>query len=470
MNFLRVVNSTLFLINGGEIILSTPYNRNIQAIVIHHMGDGKSSDISILNRWNPYNYEYPEYDFGVEADGTIRQGRPLNYQGAHCLSDKPPHSQRGDQWWNQNSIGIGVAGDFTKFPMSQAQFNSLVGLVKKLMSQYNLTLDDCYPHGQITFTACPGCIYDKVPALKGFWNYNDFENAVQSISIIQTSPPSPTPTPSKHLVMGKSEITITVEQAETYLHKINPDAPYFARIYKEEAEIEGVRWDLAFSQACKESNHFRFGGIAKPEWNNFAGIGITGVKSDNPYREVFIEGVTTVWTAADKKYSIRVEFVTARLGIRCQIQHLKAYSSSNDLVNQCVDPRFKYVKRNIAPYIEDYGNGVWASDPDNYGGKIWDIVCLMKSTVVDNSQVQRGYKMKNLVVVKNGIDEKIAFYLSWKYNAPIVYADSLLQDDIYNTQTVFEVGGTQTIPNSVFISGTDRYKTMEKVVKYINSH
>jgi hypothetical protein len=158
--------------------MSTPYNRNIQATVIHHMGDGKPPDVSILKRWNPSNYEFPEYDFGIEADGTIREGRPLNYQGAHCLSDKPPYSTRGNQWWNQNSIGIGLAGDFTKYPMPQIQFNALVSLVKRLNIQYGLTLDDVYPHGQVTNTACPGCVYDKVPALSGWWNYNEFEQAV----------------------------------------------------------------------------------------------------------------------------------------------------------------------------------------------------------------------------------------------------------------------------------------------------
>lgn len=170
--------------------MSTPYNRTIKAIVIHHMGDGQSSDISILKRWNPQNYDYPEYDFGVEADGTIRDGRPLTFQGAHCLSDKPPYSQRGDQWWNQNSIGIGVAGDFTKYPMPQAQFNALVALVTRLMTQYGLTLDNVYPHGQVMYTDCPGCTYSKVTALKGTWSYDEFEKAVLGKGVIIMAEPA----------------------------------------------------------------------------------------------------------------------------------------------------------------------------------------------------------------------------------------------------------------------------------------
>lgn len=161
--------------------MSTPYNRKIQAIVIHHMGDNQPSNIPIVQRWNPKKTQFPEYDFGVEFDGTIVQGRPLNYQGSHCISDKPPYNQKGFQWWNRNSIGIGLAGDFTKFPMPLVQFDGLVKLVKELMKQYNLTLDNVYPHGQVCYTDCCGCTYSKVPELKGYWNYDDFEKAVRDI-------------------------------------------------------------------------------------------------------------------------------------------------------------------------------------------------------------------------------------------------------------------------------------------------
>jgi len=159
--------------------MSTKYNRIIKAIVIHHMGDNQPSIVPIAKRWNPYNYDYPEYDFGVEFDGTIRQGRPLNYKGSHTKSDKPPYSTNYGTWWfNENAIGIGIAGDFTKYPMPQAQFNGLVELVKKLMNQYNLTLDNVYPHMQLSYTLCPGCTYSKIFESQGSWSYDEFENAV----------------------------------------------------------------------------------------------------------------------------------------------------------------------------------------------------------------------------------------------------------------------------------------------------
>jgi hypothetical protein len=167
-----------------EVIpVSIAYKRTIQATTIHHMGDGLPPEVSILQRWNPGKLDYPEYDYGIEADGTIRIGRPLTVQGAHCISDKPPYNQRGYQWWNRNSIGIGLAGDFTKYPMPDVQFKALVRLVKALHSEYGLSLDQCYPHGQVTYSDCPGCTYSKVPALtKGLWSYDNFEQAVLGIT------------------------------------------------------------------------------------------------------------------------------------------------------------------------------------------------------------------------------------------------------------------------------------------------
>lgn len=62
--------------------------------------------------------------------------------------------------------------------MPRAQFLSLVKLVKQLMGDSSLTLDDVYPHGQVAYTDCPGCTYSKVPALGGRWSYDEFESAV----------------------------------------------------------------------------------------------------------------------------------------------------------------------------------------------------------------------------------------------------------------------------------------------------
>lgn len=49
------------------------------------------------------------------------------------------------------------------------------------------------------------------------------------------------------------------------------------------------------------------------------------------------------------------------------MQHLKAYASDENLKNECVDPRFKYVVRNTAPYVE------WLGIQENPNGKGWAV-------------------------------------------------------------------------------------------------
>ena len=58
-------------------------------------------------------------------------------------------------------------------------------------------------------------------------------------------------------------------------------------------------------------------------------------------------------------------FDTPQNGIRAQIQHLKAYANAEPLVNPVIDPRFRYVSRGCAPYVE------WLGIQENPQGKGW---------------------------------------------------------------------------------------------------
>jgi N-acetylmuramoyl-L-alanine amidase/Mannosyl-glycoprotein endo-beta-N-acetylglucosaminidase len=120
-----------------------------------------------------------------------------------------------------------------------------------------------------------------------------------------------------------------------------PDVP---KLYREEASAEGVNYDIAFCQMCVETGFLRFGGGIRPEQNNFAGLGAIGGGAE------------------------AASFESARTGVRAHIQHLKAYASLEPLVNEVVDPRFRFVTRGVAPLIEQL-SGRWAADLD-YGTKI----------------------------------------------------------------------------------------------------
>ena len=118
----------------------------------------------------------------------------------------------------------------------------------------------------------------------------------------------------------------------------------FANIYIEECKIEGVRPEVAFAQMCLETGYLQYGGDVKREQFNFAGIGAIGNGAPGN------------------------SFADVRTGIRAQVQHLKAYASTEGLVNECVDPRYQYVNKGCAPTVGDLA-GKWAADV-NYGNKL----------------------------------------------------------------------------------------------------
>ena len=159
-------------------------------------------------------------------------------------------------------------------------------------------------------------------------------------------------------IMGTA--VATVQQMQSYIQKVNPAVPKsvidMVEYYISEGKTEGVRGDIAFAQSCLETGNFTFNGSAVTlDQNNFAGIGVTknGMKGNS--------------------------FSHPWIGIRAQIQHLKAYASNEKLYGVCVDPRFCYVKRGIAPYVEWLGiqenpqGGGWAAGK-NYGSKILEIL------------------------------------------------------------------------------------------------
>ena len=65
--------------------------------------------------------------------------------------------------------------------------------------------------------------------------------------------------------------------------------------------------------------------------------------------------------------------MAALLGIRAQIQHLKAYTSTDALANICIDLRFKYVTRGSSSYVE------WLDSKENPKGVGWLLSCCFSS-------------------------------------------------------------------------------------------
>ena len=188
-----------------------------------------------------------------------------------------------------------------------------------------------------------------------------------SVSNADTEETQETAADGQYPIMGDSDVT--VQEMVDFFNASGKEYPAeelseggadsietFCQMYYEEATAEGVRPEVAFAQTMKETGFLQYGGDASIEQFNFAGLGTTGNGvPGNSYPDV-------------------------QTGIRAQIQHLKAYATSDALNQECVDDRYEYVKKGSAPYVQWLGQqenpegAGWATG-DNYG---YDIVGMIE--------------------------------------------------------------------------------------------
>lgn len=155
----------------------------------------------------------------------------------------------------------------------------------------------------------------------------------------------------KYRIMGRSNTTLQQMVAyyrskatypSFYAGSDAPNIETFCRIYLEECAAEGVKAEVAFCQAMKETGFLRFGGRVPITAYNFGGLGA-------------IDSDPNAWAT----------FSSVREGIRAQVQHLKAYATAESLNQACVDPRYSLVKKGTAPYVE------WLGQKENPYGYGW---------------------------------------------------------------------------------------------------
>jgi len=167
-------------------------------------------------------------------------------------------------------------------------------------------------------------------------------------------------------IMGDS--SATPEQLKALLQENNPLAPDLVELYLQMGREYGVRGDIAFCQAAKETGWWKFGGLALPEQNNYCGLSVTGkaatatedLRGANPQKVRFIEGKHGAF------------FDSPANGVEAHIQHLYAYATAAPLPagKELLDPRFILVNRGCAPRWIDLG-GKWATpgfDRNKYSG------------------------------------------------------------------------------------------------------
>ncbi|MBO5372538.1 MAG: N-acetylmuramoyl-L-alanine amidase [Lachnospiraceae bacterium] len=137
--------------------------------------------------------------------------------------------------------------------------------------------------------------------------------------------------------------------SEIYKNKGAADIDSFCQIVYEECCIEGVKPEVIFAQICHETGYLQFGGQVKAAQCNFGGLGATDDGASGG------------------------AFTDVRMGVRTQVQHMKAYASTAPLKQACIDGRFSYVNRGSAEYVQQLGKGNWATDT-SYDVKVLNVI------------------------------------------------------------------------------------------------
>lgn len=334
--------------------LLTPYNftdknamSRIKYIVIHYVGALGGAKANCQYYASKYLGASAHYFVGFE--GEIWQSVEDADIAWHCGAKNYKHAECR----NSNSIGIemcvrnkGSQADTSKdWYFEQATVDKAIELTKYLMAKYNVPADHVIRHYDVTGKICPNpYVYNTTQH-----TWDAFKKAIASDS---------TDTSSMTKITGKAQATAA--QMTSYIKEKNPKVAQsvidMIPLYISEGKAENIRGDIAFAQSCLETGNFGFSGSAVTlDQNNFCGMGVTenGMKGNS--------------------------FDTPQLGIRAQIQHLKAYANTAALKQECVDPRFSYVTRGCAAYVEYLGiqenpkGKGWASGA-NYGEKILTIL------------------------------------------------------------------------------------------------
>jgi len=126
---------------------------HIYRITVHHSGEegDVEGDPSVMMRHFEHIHKSVRgwaciaYHFVIAQDGTVYEGRPIQYQGAHAVGDN-----------NIGNIGICLIGDFDRIQVPQAQKNALITTLDRLREQYGIDRTEVFGHRHFKATDCPG--------------------------------------------------------------------------------------------------------------------------------------------------------------------------------------------------------------------------------------------------------------------------------------------------------------------------
>ena len=327
----------------------------VKGLMLHSVGCPQPKASAFINSWNSPSHDTScVHGFIDGNDGTVYQTLPWNHRGWHCGSGNKGSGNNthiGVEMCEPACIKYTAGSNFTCSNLAEAKavakrtYEAAVELFAYLCKKYSLnpladgaiiSHREGHSRGIASNHGDPEHLWTQ---LGMGYTMDGFRRAVKAAMGGISSG-----TDGYTKIMG--DAVAAAEQMKAYLKAKNPDVAQsvldMASLYLSEGKAEGVRGDIAFAQSCLETGNFTFSGSAVTlSQNNFCGMGVTsnGMKGNS--------------------------FDTPQLGIRAQVQHLKAYASTDALKNACIDPRFKYVTRGCAEYVE------WLGQKENPSGKGW---------------------------------------------------------------------------------------------------
>ena len=330
----------------------------VKGLMLHSVGCPQPKASAFINSWNSRSHGSScVHGFIDGNDGTVYQTLPWNHRGWHCGSGNKGSGNNthiGVEMCEPACIRYTAGSNFTCSDIATAKavakrtYEAAVELFAMLCKKYSLNplaggVIISHREGHSRGIASNHGDPEHLWAQLGMgYTMDSFRKSVKAAMGGASSGGSGTDGYTK--IMGNA--AATAEQMKAYLKAKNPGAAQsvldMVPLYLSEGRAEGVRGDIAFAQSCLETGNFTFSGSAVTlSQNNFCGMGVTA----NGMKGKF--------------------FDTSQLGIRAQVQHLKAYASTDALKNACIDPRFKYVTRGCAGYVE------WLGQKENPDGKGW---------------------------------------------------------------------------------------------------
>lgn len=302
----------------------------------------------------------------VTVDGDL--GSTLNPSGDHPAFHQDydafiaPHYEanvhnEGGSFWGRATASLTGAKDDALGKLFWSKYSALPGKPQDRFQWSNPNVTDYYGF-RLTTAQTPGILVEHGVGAPGAPDYQWLRDNVDAIAGVWASTlaefggvasvpqPQPGPTPIGVPVLGES--TLRFRKLVEKIYATNPDAPLAAIDAYEAFADKGLRAEIMLAQAIHETDYFRFTKIAKREWHNPAGLGVTGAPD------------------------VGNRFLTWELGIRAHMGHNFAYFlpvGSAHINGFCDIDQRHFEHRG---YVNDVvgWNGHWAVPGTTYGQSV----------------------------------------------------------------------------------------------------